>query len=117
MHRRQGLAYRLDVHKKRGEWTPTKRVTPSLEGISEQRQAIYAMRTTLKNESFAAFREAVGANDFSVFIAHMRPIEHQYQRISVPLKRRIVRKCKTIVKLVLPERAVTAIRHANKKKQ
>lgn len=116
-HRRQGLAYRLDVHKKRGEWTPTKRVTPSLEGISEQRQAIYAMRTTLKNESFAAFREAVGANDFSVFIAHMRPIEHQYQRISVPLKRRIVRKCKTIVKLVLPERAVTAIRHANKKKQ
>lgn len=116
-HRRQGLAYRLDVHKKRGEWTPTKRVTPSLEGISEQRQAIYAMRTTLKNESFAAFREAVDANDFSAFTAHMKPIERQYRRISVPLKRRIVRKCKSIAKLILPERVAAAIRHVNTKKQ
>ena len=97
-HRRQGLAYRLYVHEKRGEWTPTKRVKPSLEGISEQRQHIYAMRTTLKNESFVAFREAVRSGNFDVFIKHMRVFVRQYRRINVPFQKRVIRKFKAIVK-------------------
>lgn len=101
-HRRQGLAYRLHVHKERGEWTPTKRVKPSLDGISEQRRQVYAMRTILKNQSFPAFREAVAANDFTVFNRHMKPVERQYGLIGVTLRKRILGKGKRIVKKLLP---------------
>ena len=110
-HRRQGLAYRLYVHKQRGEWTPTKRVKPSLDGISDQRQKTYAMRTVLKNESFVAFREAVKANDFNEFKKHMKPIERLYRRVSLSPKKRVIRSCKRIVKCVLPAGAVSRIKN------
>lgn len=110
-HRRQGLAYRLYVHEQRGEWTPTKRVKPSLDGISDQRQKTYAMRTVLKNESFAAFREAVKANDFNEFKKHMKPVERSYRRVSMSPKERIVRICKRIVKRVLPAGAISQIKN------
>lgn len=110
-HRRQGLAYRLYVHKQRGEWTPTKRVKPSLDGISEQRQKTYATRTVLKNESFVAFREAIKANDFNEFKKHMQPIERSYRRVSVSPKKRVIRACKRIVKCVLPVKVVLRIKN------
>ena len=110
-HRRQGLAYRLYVHKQRGEWTPTKRVKPSLDGISEQRQKTYAMRTMLKNESFAAYREAVEAEDFNVFKKHMKPVEKEYAHVSVPFKKRVLRKAKQLVKIALPASAVKSIKN------
>ncbi len=109
-HRRQGLAYRLHVHKGRGEWTPTKRVKPSLDGIAESRRKVYAMRTVLKNESFAAYREAVEANDFNAFKRHMRPIEKAYWRTSTTLRKRMLHRCKQLIKTVLPETAVARIR-------
>lgn len=109
-HRRQGLAYRLYVHKQRGEWTPTKRVNPSLDGVSKKRQQIYAARTTLKNESFVAFRKAVEANDFNVFKKHMKPIERAYFHMSISTKRRFVSACKKVVKRVLPATLVSAIK-------
>lgn len=110
-HRRQGLAYRLYVHKQRGEWTPTKRVKPSLDGISDQRQKTYAMRTVLKNESFAAFREAVKANDFNEFKKHMKPIERSYRRVSMSLKKRFILACKKTIKHVLPAGVVSSIKN------
>ena len=110
-HRRQGLAYRLHVHQERGEWTPTKRVKPSLDGISEQRQKTYAMRTTLKNESFAAYREAVATNDFNMFKKRMKPVERQYARVSVPLKKRVLRKAKQLVKTILPATLAKSIKN------
>lgn len=110
-HRRQGLAYRLHVHQERGEWTPTKRVKPSLDGISEQRQKTYAMRTTLKNESFAAYREAVATNDFNMFKKHMKPVERQYARASVPFKKRVLRKAKQLVKTILPATLAKSIKN------
>ncbi|PLS27703.1 Coenzyme F420 hydrogenase/dehydrogenase, beta subunit C-terminal domain [Bifidobacterium parmae] len=108
-HRRQGLSYRLHVHRERGEWTPTKRVKPSLEGISEQRQEIYAFRTILKNESFVAFRKAVSQNDFSVFNKHMNPIVRRYNRVSMSLKKRLRRGIKKILKKVAPHSLVAGI--------
>lgn len=108
-HRRQGLSYRLHVHQERGEWTPTKRVKPSLEGISEQRQEIYAFRTILKNESFVAFRKAVSQNDFSVFIKHMNPIVRRYNKVSMPFKKRVRRGIKKILKKVVPHSLVAGI--------
>lgn len=100
-HRRQGLQYRLYVHQQRDEWTPTKRVRPTLDGISKERQRIYAMRTTLKNQSFVAFRKAVAADDFTVFNAHMKPYERQYQQIA-PSHKRMLRVAKRMMKRILP---------------
>lgn len=110
-HRRQGLACRLYVHEQRVEWTPTKRVRPSLDGISDQRQKTYMMRTVLKNESFVAFRRAVRANDFNEFKKHMKPIERSYCRVSVSPMKRVIRACKRIVKCVLPVKAVSRIKN------
>ena len=109
-HRRQGLAERLYIHKQRGEWTPTKRVKPSLDGISERRQQVYAMRTTLKNESFVAFREAVAAGDFAKFNTYMKPIERKYRRISVPFEKRVLRLGKSVVKKLVPASLLTRMR-------
>lgn len=108
-HRRQGLQYRLHAHKQRGEWTPTKRVQPTLDGISAERQRIYAMRTTLKNQSFVAFRKAVAAGDFTVFNAHMKPYERQYQRIA-PLRKRALRFAKRVAKRIMPVTLIQAMK-------
>lgn len=113
-HRRQGLSYRLYVHKQRGEWTPTKRVKPSLEGISERRQNIYAMRTVLKNQSFVGFRKAVSANDFNVFKKWMKPFVAQYDKVRLPLKSRVKKKVKVIIKAVVPKAVINiAKNHIN----
>ena len=96
-HRRQGLAERLYIHQQRGEWTPTKRIKPSLDGIPERRQRVYAMRTILKNESFVAFREAVKAGDFTVFNKHMKPLERKYWRVSIPFKKRMMNLVKRAI--------------------
>lgn len=101
-HRRQGLSYRLYVHKQRGEWTPTKRVKDSLEGIPERRQKMYAMRTVLKNESFVGFRKARDANDFDVFKKWMKPFVVKYDKIRLPLKVRMRVKMRSMVKAVIP---------------
>ena len=109
-HRRQGLQYRLQVKQQRGEWTPTKRVEPSVDGISNRRQKVYAMRTKLKNESFVAYKEAVQADDFSEFKRHMAPIEKRYQRLSTPFKSRLKRK---LIGLIPPslKKAIKRVLH------
>ena len=111
-HRRQGLAYRLHVHQERGEWIPTKRVRPSLENISKKRQKTYAMRTVLKNESFAAFRKAVQTNDFSVFNKHMKPIERHYRKVSMTFKKRFMHNTKRIIKCLVPTSLLAAVKSA-----
>lgn len=114
-HRRQGLACRLYVHKQRGEWTPTKRVKPSLDGISKKRQKTYAMRTVLKNESFVAFRRAVVADDFDGFMKHMKPLVSKYRRISLPLKRYIPYLMRQGVRRVVPKPVLKKIKNILKR--
>lgn len=70
----------------------------------------YAMRTMLKNESFAAYREAVETEDFNVFKKHMKPVEKEYAHVSVPFKKRVLRKAKQLVKTALPASAVKNIK-------
>ena len=111
-HRRQGLAYRLHAHEKRREWTPTKRVKPSLEGISEKRQKTYAMRTVLKNESFVAFRKAVENDNFAFFEAYMRSLVGKYRRISMPPKRYVVYLVKQGLKRIVPKSLLKGIKNA-----
>lgn len=108
-HRRQGLSYRLYVHKQRGEWTPTKRVKASLEGIPERRQKMYAMRTVLKNQSFVGFRKARNADDFNVFKKWMRPFVAQYDKARLPIKIRFKKKVKNVIKAVVPKRIIDSV--------
>ena len=65
----------------------------------------------MQNESFAAYREAVEADDFNVFKKHMKPVERQYARVSVPFKKRVLRKAKQLVKAMLPASAVKSIKN------
>lgn len=90
-HRRQGLSYRIETKRARGEWVPTKRRFTGVQAPSERRKKVYAMRTRLKNESFQAYHEAEAAGDFSKFITHMKPLVRRYRRISAPLLTRIKR--------------------------
>jgi coenzyme F420-reducing hydrogenase beta subunit len=105
-HRRQGLQYRLHVKKQRGEWVPTKRVQPSLDGLTERRQRIYAMRTVLKDESFKAFHEAQSSGDFSVFNKHMEPFIRQYAWVNMTPKKAI----KAVLRRVVPKRLRVALK-------
>lgn len=115
-HRRQGLQYRLYVHERRDEWTPTKRVRPSLDGISKQRQKVYAMRTVLKNQSFVAYRKAISAGKFAVFNEHMKPYVKQYGR-TTPLSRRVKRLAKRLIKRMLPASTVAWIKNFIRRKK
>lgn len=110
-HRREGLQYRLWVHSQRGEWIPTKRVQPTLKDLSEKRKNIYAMRTVLKNESFVAFREAVDANDFHVFVRHMKPFIRHYQKIRIGWFGIVKHEIKQLFKRLIPKRFVTFLRN------
>ncbi|RYN12179.1 oxidoreductase [Bifidobacterium animalis subsp. animalis] len=109
-HRRQGLAYRLHVHKERGEWTPTKRVKASLEGIPERRQAVYAMRTVLKNQSFVGFRKAIAAQDFKIFNSWMKPFVKQYRKAEWTFTTRVKMRSKQLITTIVPKSAIEAVK-------
>ena len=54
---------------------------------------------------------SVEADDFNVFKKHMKPVERQYARVSVPFKKRVLRKAKQLVKAMLPASAVKNIKN------
>jgi len=78
-HRRSGLAYRLYLAKKRGEWFPPKRVKPStmLKPRVKKRQI---MRILLAEKSHLAFQEALDTGQFSLFIEKMKPLILRYRK-------------------------------------
>lgn len=41
----------------------------------------------------------------------MKPVERQYARVSVPFKKRVLRKAKQLVKAMLPASAVKSIKN------
>jgi coenzyme F420 hydrogenase subunit beta len=101
-HRRDGLAYRLQVEDQAGRWRPAKRVQPSVGHLSSKLREIYALRYELGQTSHAAFAEAKAKNDLDSFIRAMAPLTARYDRHyrrSVIL--RIVHRIKrTIVALI-----------------
>ena len=77
-HRRDGLAYRLHLADRQGEWRPPKRVVPNADHLSGRRKKIYEMRMAIASESHVAFREALDAGDYSRFTQRMAPLVRQY---------------------------------------
>ncbi|TWT73711.1 coenzyme F420-reducing hydrogenase subunit beta [Posidoniimonas polymericola] len=80
-HRRLGLAYRLWLRARRGQWSPAKRVTPSCRGIDRRQRAIFELRSQILVEGREAFRAAKQAGSFGGFLDWFRPIEARYRAL------------------------------------
>jgi coenzyme F420-reducing hydrogenase beta subunit len=56
--RREGLAYRLYLKEKKGQWVPKKRVEPSNKRLSRHRKKIYAHRSYMVDcQAFSSFEK------------------------------------------------------------
>lgn len=93
-HRREGLAFRLDLADRRGDWHPPKRIQPSARHMSSNLQKRQIMRVLLAEESHPAFKEAVNTGQFSLFIQRMEPLVQRYRELYQPPAR------KQLVKLI-----------------
>jgi coenzyme F420-reducing hydrogenase beta subunit len=70
-HRRVGLSARLDRARRRGRWTPPKRVKPGR--LTLRRRLVYFLRENMAERSHTAFAEALKAGSFTVFAQRMKP--------------------------------------------
>lgn len=96
-HRREGLAYRLYLKDKVGEWRPQKRVEPSNE-ITRKRKKIYKLRQEISSASFKAYRYAKEKDEFEYFINYMEPIVKKYKRVTEPpIYKKAIGKIKRII--------------------
>ncbi len=94
-HRRDGLAYRLQLEDEAGRWRPAKRVDASGKNLTRQQREIYAQRHQLGQVSHAAFAGAKSKRDFSVFMQTMKPLVARYERLyRRPLVLRILGRIK-----------------------
>lgn len=106
-HRREGLAYRLYLTERKGEWHPPKRIQPSAKHLNSNLQKRQIWRTRLARESHFAFKTAVDRRQFSRFVQQMEPLVQKYQALYQPsqkstgknLIQRIKRLVKRLVKL------------------
>ncbi|MEQ8999268.1 MAG: Coenzyme F420 hydrogenase/dehydrogenase, beta subunit C-terminal domain [Coleofasciculus sp. B1-GNL1-01] len=78
-HRRDGLAYRLLMTKRRGEWFPPKRVQPRIDRSRPLFNKGQKFRVLLAEQSHIAFKEAVEARDFSLFVKKIEPLVEAYR--------------------------------------
>jgi len=91
-HRREGLAYRLALKEKRGEWYPPKRVEPSVRHLSRRRRKLYRMRMRIARESHAKYLEARRSGDLRPFIDYFRPLALRCQRLTRSIPKRVIIK-------------------------
>ena len=78
-HRRDGLAYRLLLKERAGEWYPPKRVEPSEDHLDESQKRKYVTRMAIATESPRAYREARQRGSYAYFEATMRRIIGLYE--------------------------------------
>lgn len=83
-HRRDGLAYRLYLADRHGQWRPKKRVAPSRTHLPPLMRRIHEMRLHIGQESHSAWREARKAGDLSRFTERMEPMIAKYKRLMKP---------------------------------
>jgi coenzyme F420-reducing hydrogenase beta subunit len=98
-HRRDGLALRLYVADKEGQWRPKKRVAPSISHLSPKAQKSYLMRYELAETSHVAFRRAKLVKDLNEFKNAMMPLIKRYDaHHRVTIGRRMLRRIKRALK-------------------
>lgn len=79
-HRREGLSYRLQLETKKGNWVPSKRVSPGEFSIPRKSQKIYELRSKLSEISHPAFLEALSKNDLQIFRNHTNKLIEKYKK-------------------------------------
>ena len=82
-------------------WRPPKRVAPTTDGISSQRQRIYRLRTELAAESHPAFAEAIEAGSFELFKKRLRRLR---QKKNLQMKPHLQRRQKNPKRLRMTSR-------------
>lgn len=88
-HRREGLAYRLWMTRKRGEWAPRKRVEPAAFEHDRSFRRKHELRAAVARESHRAFAEARDAGQLRIFFKRMTPIVERYRDLNRTLARRV----------------------------
>ncbi|MEM1445765.1 MAG: Coenzyme F420 hydrogenase/dehydrogenase, beta subunit C-terminal domain [Planctomycetota bacterium] len=82
-HRREGLSYRLQKKRDAGEWVPEKRVEPGEFEVTDHRKAIYDARTRYADVSRPAFRQALDADDYTIYQRAMKPHERTFVKLEM----------------------------------
>lgn len=89
-HRRDGLAYRLWLTDKAGQWRPTKRVQARRDHLDPHMQRIHRLRFELGQKSHALYRAARRRGNLQDFLAAIKPLVDTYERHMKPtLPRRV----------------------------
>lgn len=83
-HRREGLAYRLQLAADQGVWVPPKRIQPSATHLTEKRKRLYDLRIEVACHSHRAFKQALDLDDFKIFAREMNPLVRQYLKAARP---------------------------------
>lgn len=91
-HRHDGLAYRLDLKVKQGEWAPKKRINPQSQHLNKKYKRIFKLRANMIALSDQAILQAKQKNDFSAYWPVVSKAVKQYHRCYHPLWIAIPRK-------------------------
>lgn len=83
-HRRDGLAYRLWLADRAGQWRPEKRVKPRRDHLDPNMQRIHRLRLELGQKSHALFRAARKSGDLHQFLDAIGPLIAAYERQMQP---------------------------------
>ena len=83
-HKRQGLAYRLQLEDTKREWRPKKRVQPSANSLSSKQKRIQRLRISLSALSHTAFKDALDNNNLQLFFEKVLPLSQQLDRLTRP---------------------------------
>jgi coenzyme F420 hydrogenase subunit beta len=99
--RREGLAYRLYLKKKKGLYYPQKRVIASKKNVSIPRRQVYRMRLLMEAESHASWKKAVEVDEFSQFEKNMGHLIKRNKFLYANVSKLMKAKAKTAIRRLL----------------
>jgi coenzyme F420 hydrogenase subunit beta len=91
-HRHDGLAYRLELKIKQGEWVPKKRIGPQSQHLNKKYKRIFKLRNNMIALSDKAILHAKQKNDYAFYWPIVSKAVKQYHRCYHPLWIAIPRK-------------------------
>lgn len=87
-HRREGLAYRLWLTDRAGQWRPVKRVTASRNHLQPHMQEIHRLRYQLGQASHELYQQAKQQGVWQVFVNSITPLMKAYDKQASPSRMR-----------------------------
>lgn len=100
-HRREGLAYRLWLTDRAGQWRPVKRVTASRNHLQPHMQEIHRLRYQLGQASHELYQQAKQQGVWQVFVNSITPLMKAYDKQVSPTRmRRIWNRIRRVLSLL-----------------